>query len=62
MAYGPVMDTVAGKTPTGWVKEKPERGEAQILSGQTVALEPVLDRLRASIARMLKPPPRSSPG
>ncbi len=28
------------------------RSEAQIAVGQTVPLEPVLDRLRASIARM----------
>jgi hypothetical protein len=28
------------------------RSEAQIAAGQSVALEPVLDRLRASIARM----------
>jgi hypothetical protein len=28
------------------------RGEARIAAGQTVPLEPVLDRLRASIARM----------
>jgi hypothetical protein len=28
------------------------RGEAQIAAGQTVPLEPVLDRLRSSIARM----------
>lgn len=29
-----------------------ERSEAQIAAGETVPLEPVLDRLRASIARM----------
>jgi len=28
------------------------RSEAQIAAGQTVPLEPVVDRLRASIARM----------
>ena len=28
------------------------RSDAQIAAGQTVPLEPVLDRLRASIARM----------
>jgi hypothetical protein len=37
------------------------RSEAQIAAGQTVPLEPVLDRLRASIGRMqtdetLEPP------
>jgi len=46
------MDTIADKTPPGWVAESLERSEAQIDSGQAVALEPVLDRLRASIARM----------
>ncbi len=30
------------------------RSEAQIAAGQTVPLEPVLDRLRSSIARMQK--------
>ena len=29
-----------------------DRSEAQIAAGRTVPLEPVLDRLRASIARM----------
>lgn len=28
------------------------RSEAQIMAGKTVSLEPVLDRLRSSIARM----------
>ena len=46
------MDAIADKTPPNWVTESLERSEAQIKSGQTVALEPVLDRLRESIARM----------
>ncbi len=39
------------------------RSEAQIAAGQTVPLEPVLDRLRASIARMQadEKPKASSP-
>jgi hypothetical protein len=39
-----------------------DRAEAQIAAGQTVPLEPVLDRLRASIARMqsAKKPDRSA--
>jgi hypothetical protein len=46
------MDAAADKTPPGWLVESLERSEAQIAAGQTVPLEPVLDRLRASIARM----------
>jgi hypothetical protein len=47
------MGTIADKTPPGWVTESLERSEAQIDFGQTVALEPVLDRLRASIAEQV---------
>ena len=46
------MDTMTDKPPPAWITESLERSEAQIEAGQTVALEPVLDRLRASIARM----------
>ncbi|MSP02937.1 MAG: hypothetical protein EXR07_18120 [Acetobacteraceae bacterium] len=46
------MDATTGKVPPGWVTDLLERSEAQIKSGQIVAIEPVLDRLRASIARM----------
>ncbi len=46
------MDAVTTKTSPGWIAESLERSEAQIAAGQTVPLEPVLDRLRASIARM----------
>ena len=46
------MDAIADKTPPEWLVESLERSEAQIAAGQTVPLEPVLDRLRASIARM----------
>jgi hypothetical protein len=35
-----------------WLVESLARSEAQIATGQTVPLEPVLDRLRASIDRM----------
>jgi hypothetical protein len=51
-AYSPAMDAVANKTPPGWLVESLERSEAQIAAGQTVPLEPVLNRLWASIARM----------
>ncbi len=37
--------------PLGW-EESLERSEAQIAAGLTVPLEPVLDRLRATIRRM----------
>lgn len=46
------MDAISGKTPPLWITDALERSEAQIESGQSVPLEPVLDRLRASIARM----------
>jgi hypothetical protein len=55
------MDAVADKTPPGWLAESLERSEAQIAAGQTVPLEPVLDRLRASIARMKGKQPRPEP-
>ena len=37
------------------------RSEAQIAEGRTVPLEPVLDRLRRSIARMQAGPETSTP-
>ncbi len=52
------MDTVADKTAPGWMLESLERSEAQIAAGQIVPLEPVLDRIRASIARMEEDRPR----
>jgi hypothetical protein len=62
------MDVIAEKTPPGWVKEalerseaQLERSEAQIESGKIVPLEPVLDRLRASIARMKGGQKRTEP-
>jgi hypothetical protein len=50
--YSPGMDAIVDKTPPGWLVESLERSEAQIAAGETVPLEPVLDRLRASIVRM----------
>jgi hypothetical protein len=50
-AYSPTMDTAADKTPPGWLVDSLERSEAQIATGQSVPLEPILDRLRTSIAR-----------
>lgn len=55
------MDTIADRLPPGWVTESLERSEAEIEAGQTVALEPVLDRLRASIARMKAAQKRAEP-
>jgi hypothetical protein len=46
------MDNVTDHMPPLWLTESLERSEAQIEAGQTVSLEPVLDRLRSSIARM----------
>jgi hypothetical protein len=46
------MDTNENNKAPGWLVESLERSEAQIAAGQIVPLEPVLDRLRASIARM----------
>ena len=51
-AYNSIMDAVADKTPPVWLVESLERSEAQIAAGQMVPLEPVLDQLRASIARI----------
>lgn len=52
MAHNRVMDATTDKMPPGWVTEALKRSEAEIEAGQAVPLEPVLDRLRASIARM----------
>jgi hypothetical protein len=41
----------AAGAPAGWVKAL-DRSDAQIAAGQTIPLEPMLDELRASIARM----------
>jgi hypothetical protein len=50
--YGLAMDAAGDITPRGRIVESLERSEAQIAAGQIVPLDPVLDRLRASIARM----------
>jgi hypothetical protein len=39
------------ETPGGWL-ESLERSEAQVARAETVPLEPILDLMRASIARM----------
>jgi len=46
------MDAIVEKSAPTWMTASLDRSEAQIAAGQTVPLEPVLDRLRASIARM----------
>lgn len=51
-AYGFIMDAAAEKTPPRWLVESLERSETQIAAGQSVPLEPLHDRIRASIARM----------
>jgi hypothetical protein len=40
------MITADDKIPPDWLTQSLERSEAQIAAGQTVPLEPVLDRLR----------------
>jgi hypothetical protein len=55
------MDTLTDKAPPAWVAEALERSEDQIESGQTVPLDRVLDRLRASIARMETAQPPEKP-
>jgi hypothetical protein len=55
------MDATADKPPPSWLVESLERSEAQIAAGQTVPLEPLLDRLRASIARMRGKRPQAEP-
>ncbi len=55
------MDVDVGKTPPEWLLQSLARSEEQIAAGQTVPLEPVLDRLRASIARMQSGQPRPEP-
>ncbi len=47
----PVTNVQAKPAPPGWV-ESLERSEAQIAAGLSVPLEPVLDRLRATVQRM----------
>jgi hypothetical protein len=62
--YNPSMNYTSPNKPVPEsIAASLARSEAQIAAGQTVPLEPVLDRLRSSIARMqadadekLKPP------
>jgi hypothetical protein len=46
------MDDVSQKTAPASLTRSLELSKAQIEAGETVPLEPALDRLRASIARM----------
>ena len=45
------MDAIEDNAPRDWL-ESLGRGKAEIEAGKAVPLEPFLDRLRASIARM----------
>jgi hypothetical protein len=47
----PPAEVETRKAPAGWL-ESLERSEAQLARGETVPLEPVLELMRASIARM----------
>jgi len=61
--YNAYMNYTSPKPVPESIAASLARSEAQIAAGQTVPLEPVLDRLRSSIARMqaddekLKTPP-----
>jgi hypothetical protein len=46
-----LMEMITDKPPADWL-EPLARSKAEIEAGKTVPLEPFLDRLRASIARM----------
>ena len=52
-AYGPAMAKPSTPTPppAGW-RESLARSKAQIASGESVPLLPILDRLRASAERL----------
>ena len=52
LGYGAAMDAPNDRPPPAWIADSLQRSEAQIEAGQTVPLEPILDRLRGSIARM----------
>ena len=59
--YGQQMKTLEIVTPPDWMITSLERSEAQIAAGQVVPAEPVLNRLRASIARMQSGEQQSMP-
>jgi hypothetical protein len=52
-AYTQLMDEFTRPVPAGWI-DSLERSKAQIEAGKTVPLEPFMDELRDSIARMKK--------
>jgi hypothetical protein len=59
--YSSIMDAIIDKTLPGWLAESLERSDAQIAAGQVVPIEPVLDRLRASVSRMRGKRPQAEP-
>jgi len=46
------MNEHTAPAPPDWLVKSLERSQAQIAAGESVPLEPFLDELRASIARM----------
>ena len=50
--YYCIMNHIPSKSVPESIAASLARSEAQIAAGQTVPLEPVLDRLRSSIVRM----------
>lgn len=49
--YTPVMSNVTAPVPAGWLASL-ARSKAEIASGQTVPLLPILDRLRSAAERL----------
>jgi hypothetical protein len=58
------MDAPTDEAALAWLTDSLRRSEAQIAAGETVPIEPVLERLRASISRMRdeRKPSRNLPG
>jgi hypothetical protein len=50
-AYRQEMDMIEDRTPAGWLASLAQ-SKAEVEAGQIVPLEPILEELRASIARM----------
>jgi len=46
------MDTEIESAPPTWLVDSLDRSESEIGAGESLPMEPVLDRLRASIDRM----------
>lgn len=58
--YSHAMSDPTNHRPTDWLADL-EISEAQLAAGQTVGIEPALQRLRASIARLEAKPADKAP-